>query len=64
MKVCVPTNPAVATFLSIVDPLFDRIAANEHKSAALPEIRDTLLPRLISDKLRLPEAKRPVEATA
>jgi type I restriction enzyme, S subunit len=43
-------------FGSLSKPLLTRIAANEHESRTLSVIRDTLLPKLISGELRVPEA--------
>lgn len=44
-----------------VQPFFDRIFATKRQWRALEELRDTLLPRLISGKLRLPEAREQLE---
>lgn len=41
---------------------FERIYANIETARTLAETRDTLLPRLISGKLRLPEAEAALEA--
>ncbi|MFX1680886.1 restriction endonuclease subunit S [Mitsuaria sp. CC2] len=48
---------AEATLLA----LQSRIAANDEQAKGLAELRDTLLPRLISGRLRLPEAQAQVE---
>lgn len=48
-------------FFSVVDPLFRRIHLNTQESRTLAELRDTLLPRLISGELRIPEAEKAVE---
>lgn len=45
-------------FERIVDPLFACIKANADIARTLTELRDTLLPRLISGKLRIPEAEK------
>jgi type I restriction enzyme S subunit len=55
IKLCAPSPELVDAFVAIASPLMDRIEANEHHRATLTELRDTLLPRLISGKLRLPE---------
>jgi type I restriction enzyme S subunit len=52
-------NPPDATkraFEAIVEPLWSKIHDNQAHCHALISIRDTLLPRLISGQLRLPEA--------
>ena len=38
-------------------PLLDAIGANSEQAQTLSTLRDTLLPRLISGQLRLPEAQ-------
>lgn len=49
----------------MLEPLQSRIAANDEQAMSLAELRDALLPRLISGKLRLPEARHRIEeATA
>jgi type I restriction enzyme S subunit len=45
-----------------VGPLYERLRANSELVATLGALRDTLLPRLISGKLRVPEARQQVEA--
>ncbi|MEZ2349552.1 restriction endonuclease subunit S [Caballeronia sp. RCC_10] len=55
--VVLPHERCVEAFNDIVNPLFDRIFANVRKMDCLSDLRDTLLPRLISGKLRLPEAE-------
>lgn len=51
----------VNCFTDSITPVFDRIVENEQQSQTLASIRDALLPRLISGKLRLPEAEAIVE---
>lgn len=55
-----PPGVLKAKFESLVAPLWARIHENSAKAQTLAEIRDTLLPRLISGKLRLPDAERQV----
>jgi type I restriction enzyme S subunit len=43
-------------------PLLDAIGANSEQAQTLSTLRDTLLPRLISGQLRLPEAQAATEA--
>jgi type I restriction enzyme S subunit len=53
------------SFDELVRRLRDGIRANSIRAETLEELRDTLLPRLISGKLRLPEVQDEVEeATA
>lgn len=42
-------------------PILQRIRANEEHGEQLGALRDTLLPRLISGKLRLPEAQEQLD---
>ncbi|HYE71105.1 MAG TPA: restriction endonuclease subunit S [Aquabacterium sp.] len=58
----VPSAEPVGAFTAISTPLLQRIRANEQQAAVLAELRDTLLPRLISGKLRLREAEEQAEA--
>jgi len=37
--------------------MMNRVLLNLHQSRGLADLRDTLLPRLISGQLRLPEAQ-------
>jgi type I restriction enzyme S subunit len=64
-KVVLPTAPVLIAFDAGVRPLFERIYANIGVAHTLAMTRDSLLPRLISGKLRLPEAQEQlVEALA
>jgi type I restriction enzyme S subunit len=56
-----PPKEVVARFAENASAIFERIAANEQQRAGLTDLRDTLLPRLISGKLRLPEAQEQLE---
>ncbi|MCX7514997.1 restriction endonuclease subunit S [Frateuria hangzhouensis] len=48
----------------VVAPIYAAISNNNRCYEVLAKLRDTLLPRLISGKLRLPEAEGEVEAVA
>ena len=58
----IPTTPCVEAFESIARPLHERVKRNEQHAQSLAELRDTLLPRLISGQLRLPEVPAHLEA--
>jgi type I restriction enzyme S subunit len=60
--ICIPPDSVVQAFNETVDPMLRRIKANVETASTLAKLRDTLLPRLISGKLRLPEATEAVEA--
>lgn len=60
---CVLPLPRVLeAFHALASPLLASIAANTQRARLLAETRDTLLPRLISGKLRLPEVTQELEA--
>lgn len=59
--VCDPPPEIIKAFDALTRPLFGRVLANGLQSRSLTETRDTLLPRLISGKLRLPEAQEQLE---
>ena len=56
-----PGEKTLLAFKELVNPLKDRISLNEKSIRSLATLRDTLLPRLISGQLRLPEAQAAVE---
>ncbi len=53
----VPPADVLEAFEQIAGSLFERLVANERQAQTLTQLRDTLLPRLISGQLRLPEAQ-------
>ncbi len=57
----VPTVEVLDAFANIAEPLFERLIEKERQAQTLTQLRDTLLPRLISGQLRLPDAKHAVE---
>ena len=57
-----PLPSVLLAWSEVVTPLFDAIQGNERIAERLGDIRDTLLPRLISGQLRLPEAQAELEA--
>ncbi len=56
-SVVVPDDGVAEAFEKIIEPLRARIAAASSHADSLSQLRDTLLPRLISGKLRLPDAQ-------
>jgi len=58
----VPNAEVLDAFANIADSLFERLIENERQAQTLTQLRDTLLPRLISGQLRLPEAEALVAA--
>jgi len=53
----VPSSPVIEAFLAAASPLFSGLVSNEQQAQTLVTLRDTLLPRLISGQLRLPDAE-------
>ncbi|MBS7790092.1 restriction endonuclease subunit S [Roseococcus sp. SDR] len=58
----VPPQGIMEGFVSLVRPMFDRIRTNQEETRTLTELRDLLLPRLISGQLRLRGAEHALEA--
>jgi type I restriction enzyme S subunit len=58
----VPPPEVVQAFVDVAAGVFARLTENERQARSLTQVRDALLPRLISGKLRLPEAQEQVEA--
>ena len=59
-----PPPDVKAAFDATVAPIWARIHANQAQAQSLTQIRDTLLPRLISGQLRLPDAANADSALA
>jgi type I restriction enzyme S subunit len=58
-----PTNSSVlGRFHSICAPLLEQAEANRRMSQTLAELRDALLPKLLSGELRIRDAEKMVEA--
>ena len=60
----IPRDAVMQRFSQIAGVLLLRRAANEEQSRSLAEVRDALLPRLISGKLRVPEVSVQSEESA
>jgi type I restriction enzyme S subunit len=63
-EVALPPESLAAEFTATIRPMIDRIIANIHESRTLAELRDALLPKLLSGELRVPVALKemPVHA--
>jgi type I restriction enzyme S subunit len=57
----IPPVTLIRNYTATADALLRRMRANDLHAAALSDVRNTLLPRLISGKLRLPEAREKLE---
>ena len=61
LPVVVATTSIIESFDEIVSSLRNKMFSNSQHTQTLIQLRDTLLPRLISGQLRLPEAEVMVE---
>ena len=61
-KAIVPANGEAVSFGGIVGGYFEKISTNEDENKTLAELRDTLLPKLMSGEIRVADAEREVEA--
>lgn len=57
LSTVLPTSQTLQAFHEVAKPVFASIAENHAQAQTLTQLRDTLLPRLISGQLRLPEAE-------
>ncbi len=57
IQVVAPPAPVVQAFDAIARSHYDRLVLNQKQVASLTELRDTLLPRLMSGKLRIIDAQ-------
>ena len=51
LEIVLPSDDTLANFEENVTPMFLKMQANNEESARLAELRDTLLPRLMSGEL-------------
>lgn len=63
-KILVPPESLLHRFARIVDPMENRILTCAQESRGLADIRDTLLPKLISGEIRVKDAEKFVEEHA
>jgi len=59
-----PGSTIIQAFHDVTAPLLASVAENQQQAQTLATLRDTLLPRLISGKLRLPEVEAVLEEVA
>lgn len=57
MKLIIPTDKRLSDFNEITKPLFDKIRFLQKEISCLSQIRDTLLPRLMSGELEIQDIK-------
>ena len=56
-----PSKSVLDNFSLISSPIFERIKTAKDEIKTLSELRDTLLPKLISGELRIPDAEKFLE---
>jgi len=61
IQLVVPSTEAIAAFNSQCLPMDDSIQSNTLETEHLTTIRDTLLPKLISGEIRIPDAEKMLE---
>ena len=57
----VPTTPIAQQFSEIVQPFMEKIRVNSEQSRTLSQIRETLLPKLLSGKIRVDDVDQRLE---
>lgn len=55
LQCVLPDVETLRAFHEVAEPIFAKVAGNDQQVQTLANLRDTLLPRLISGQLRLPE---------
>ena len=64
LRVVVPSSPVLTSFTRLADSLYRQLVENERESRFLAQLRDTLLPKLISGELRIKDAETFMERVA
>ena len=57
-RIAVAPQESMKQFDAVIASQFDRLVSNAQQSRSLAQLRDTLLPKLISGELRIPDAER------
>jgi type I restriction enzyme S subunit len=52
--ILIPTNNVMNNFKKLLIPIFDKILNNSYEIQTLSQLRDSLLPKLMSGKIRVP----------
>ena len=61
-SVILPDARTASVFANLVEPIVSKVFANTEENQTLAELRDTLLPKLMSGEIRVADAEREVEA--
>ncbi|MBW7996821.1 MAG: restriction endonuclease subunit S [Candidatus Glassbacteria bacterium] len=59
---CLPDKPVLSAFDDLVCEFHNKISANRHENETLTDLRNTLLPKLMSGEIRVRGAEKEVEA--
>lgn len=62
IPVTVPDSRVLRAYDDRAKPLRDKVVQNVRESVTLRQLRDTLLPRLLSGEIRIRQAEKQVEA--
>ena len=62
MNVVIPSSELIDAFSNHVGTMHEKIIENQKENQTLAELRDTLLPKLMSGEIRVKDAEREVEA--
>ena len=57
-RIAVAPPESMTKFDAVIASLFDQLVSNAQQSRSLAQLRDTLLPKLISGELRVPDVER------
>src|SRR5690606_2575650 len=60
-QIAVAPPKSMQEFDAIIGPIFDQYVSNAQQSRTLAQLRDALLPKLISGELRIADAEKPME---
>lgn len=63
LPVIVPSKEILGSFDSLVKPLFDKIKSNQMENQNLEDLRDTLLPKLLSGEIELGQTEEMAEVS-
>ena len=61
IEILAPTEDLISAFSGVVSALMDRCFATKQEIIALTNVRDALLPKLISGEIRIPDAEKMLE---
>jgi type I restriction enzyme S subunit len=60
----IPSDAVAQKFGQAVTPLMAQIRSNSEQNISIASIRDALLPKLLSDEIRVKESEQALEAAA